>query len=139
MIFKRNWPLIGDCHALTKRGRPLLTRPNQNIFKGLTNTAFGPPRLGRKPWKEALETDKEDGNHPWEEALKQEMENSQVAFQACDGDIKDQIGFKQTTCHLTFVTKLSEHFTRKARFAADGQNPRNASGSQTAKEVNQWN
>ena len=73
-----------------------------------------------KMWKEALEMDKENGDHLWEGAVKQEMKNSRVDFQACDDDIEDSIGFKQMTCHSIFNTKLSECFRRKTWFVPNG-------------------
>jgi len=73
-----------------------------------------------KTWKEALQIDRENGDHLWEDAIKQEMKNSRIAFQAYDGEIKDLIGYEQITCHLIFDIKLSECFRRKARFVADG-------------------
>ena len=62
---------------------------------------------------------KQNGDHLCEEAIEQEMKNSRVAFQACDGDIKDLIGHGQITCHLMFDIKPSECFRRKARFVVD--------------------
>ena len=73
-----------------------------------------------KTWKEALEMDRENGDNLWEDAIEQEMKNSGVAFQACDGDVKDLIGCEQISCHLVFDMKLLECFRRKAGFAADG-------------------
>ena len=73
-----------------------------------------------KTWKEALEMDKENGNHLWEDSTKQEMKNSRVAFEECDGDVDDSQGHKQITCHLIFDVKLLDCFRRKARFVADG-------------------
>ena len=64
--------------------------------------------------------DKENGDHSWEDVIEEEMKNSQVAFQAHDGDTEDSIGCEQITCHLIFDAKLLECFRRKARFVADG-------------------
>ena len=56
-----------------------------------------------------------------EDAVKQQMKNSRVAFQACNGNIKDFVGHKKIACHLVFDMALLECFRRKARFAADGR------------------
>ena len=90
-------------HVNEKRNA-IVSEVESKHFQRTHKRGFGIP----KTWEEALETDKGSGDHLWEEAIEQEMKNGQVAFQACNGDIKDSIGCEQITCHLMFDTKLSD-------------------------------
>ena len=67
-----------------------------------------------KTTKEALQIDRENGNHLWEEAINKEMKNVRVAFKEFHGDVEDLKNYKKVTCHLIFDIKLSEGFRRKA-------------------------
>ena len=56
-----------------------------------------------KTWKEALETDGENGDHLWEEAIEQEMKNGQVALQTCNGGAVPQLSDVRADTFLQFV------------------------------------
>ena len=73
-----------------------------------------------KSVKEAIEIDRENGNTLWQDAIALEMKNVRVAFQLCEGDPRDLVGYKSIKTHMIFDVKLGENFRRKARLVADG-------------------
>ena len=75
---------------------------------------------GTKSLKEALETDKDNGDTLWKDSIAKEMTNNCIAFERFDGAVKDLIGYEESTGHLIFDIKLSENFRRKSCFWADG-------------------
>jgi len=74
-----------------------------------------------KSVQEALEIDKENGNHLWWGALMKEMRNVRPAFEIFDGTAKDlPVGYQRIKCHVIWDVKLGENFRRKARLVAGG-------------------
>ena len=52
------------------------------------------------------------------------MDNVKVAFQPCQCDPKNLVGYKYVSTHMIFDIKLGENFRRKARLVADGNRTR---------------
>ena len=74
-----------------------------------------------KSVKEALEIDKQEGNHYWRDAIMEEMKKIKLdAVMVYDGDPDKLVGYQQITGHIIFDVKLGENFRRKARYVADG-------------------
>ena len=71
--------------------------------------------------KEAIETDKENGDALWWDAILQEMKNVRPAFEAYEGN-KFYLppGYEQIKFHMIFDIKLGKNFRRKARLAGGG-------------------
>lgn len=67
-----------------------------------------------KSVEEALKIDKENGSTLWQEAIALEMKNIRVAFQLCEGDPKQLVGYKHISTHMIFGVKLGENFRKKA-------------------------
>ena len=73
-----------------------------------------------KSVREAVAIDKENNNTLWQEAIELEMKNVKVAFELCETNPKDLVGYKHVGTHMIFDIKLGENFRRKARLVADG-------------------
>jgi hypothetical protein len=74
-----------------------------------------------KTVQEALQFDKENGNHLWWEAICKEMRNVRPAFEKWEkspGELPP--GFQRIKCHMKFDIKMGENFRRKARLVANG-------------------
>ena len=71
--------------------------------------------------KEAIETDKENGDTLWWDAILQEMKNVQPAFEAYVGNKEDlPPGYQQIKYHMIFDIKLGKNFSRKAQLVRGG-------------------
>ena len=71
-----------------------------------------------KTWKEALETDEENGDHLWWEAIKQEMKNSQVAMAWTHLDVMFKMcSFQSTICRSTAQLREMNLAMKRARFS----------------------
>jgi len=74
-----------------------------------------------KTVQEALQFNKENGNHLWWEAICKEMKNVRPAFEKWEkspGEIPP--GFQKIKCPMIFGIKMGENFRRKARLVANG-------------------
>ncbi len=69
---------------------------------------------------DCVRIDQENGNTLWQDAARKEMKTVRPAFETCEGDVKDLIGYQSITCHFIFDVKLGENFRRKARHVAGG-------------------
>ncbi len=74
-----------------------------------------------KTVQEALQFDKENGNHLWWEAICKEMRNVRPAFEKWEkspGELPP--GFQRIKCHMIVDIKMGENFRGKARLVANG-------------------
>jgi hypothetical protein len=70
--------------------------------------------------EDAKRIDEENGDTQWQDVVTKEMKNVMIAFEECEGNPLELIGYQEITSHLVFDIKLGENFRRKARYCADG-------------------
>ena len=68
---------------------------------------------------EALDIDKEYGNHLWRYSINNEMPKIDNAVDEYGGYPSNLIGYQNITGHMIFGVKMGNNFCRKARFVVD--------------------
>ena len=102
-------------YTIRKRAR-IISKLKTKYWKKTHKYGFEIP----KSIAEAIRIDKKNTNTLWQDAIRKEMDNVRIAFELCDGNPKELIGYQEITCHMIFDIKLGENFRRKARYVADG-------------------
>ena len=68
-----------------------------------------------KSVKEAILTDKSNGNTLWWEAIVQEMKNVRIAFELYEGNVEDLTpGYQELSCHIIFNVNMGDNYRRKS-------------------------
>jgi len=70
--------------------------------------------------EDAYKIDAENGNTMWTDSIIEEMQNVRVAFELCEGNPHDLVGYQEVRCRIIFAIKLGENFRRKSRYVAGG-------------------
>ena len=71
---------------------------------------------------EALDIDKEYGNHLWRYSINKDMPKIENSVDEYGGDPSDLILYQQITGHMIFDVKIGKKIWRKVRFVVDGHN-----------------